>query len=388
MLIGRALPEPQSHQMFFVAMVSDHEDRVPNFFESMSRIKALRPIILAPYAQDDIVKPARARLTQRPCHECGPNPAACLVPAHVELFELHHAPTLAVMFKGDVKTDLAIADHQPIALCNAKQAGGICQFGLHRRQGIGLLKKHVQILGAVKMAECVHETGVTQFRERWGIIQCGRAIVDHGQASCTCAAGMSPRQHLSLSEEDPLMHRMLSKFSMIMALCCATIASPAAAKNEKTFATLSDIGAYGLATLAIGVPIVKGDTNGALQAGGSIAAAQLVTFGLKEAFPELRPDGSDRKSFPSGHSGMSFAAAATLFNRQGQSVGIPAFAVASFVAFARVQADKHHWYDVVAGAAIGTASGFLITRERAEKTALVVPWGDSKGAGMTLAMRF
>ena len=79
------------------------------------------------------------------------------------------------------------------------------------------------------------------------------------------------------------MRRMLSKFSMIMALCCATIASPAAAKNEKTFATLSDIGAYGLATLAIGVPIVKGDTNGALQAGGSIAAAQLVTFGLKEA---------------------------------------------------------------------------------------------------------
>jgi membrane-associated phospholipid phosphatase len=143
-----------------------------------------------------------------------------------------------------------------------------------------------------------------------------------------------------------------------------------------------------LRAMAIGVPVVKGDTNGALQAGGSIAAAQLVTFGLKEAFPELRPDGSDRKSFPSGHSGMSFAAAATLFNRQGQSVGIPAFAVASFVAFARVQADKHHWYDVVAGAAIGTASGFLITRERAEKTALVVPWGDSKGAGMTLAMRF
>ena len=184
------------------------------------------------------------------------------------------------------------------------------------------------------------------------------------------------------------MDRVLSKFTMFIALCFITFASPAAAKNEKTFATLSDVGAYGLAALAIGAPLVKGDTNGALQAGGSIAAAQLVTFGLKEAFPELRPDGSDRKSFPSGHSSMSFAAAATLFNREGKSVGIPAFAVASFVAFARVQADKHHWYDVVAGAAIGTASGFLITRDRPEKTAMIVPWGDSKGAGMTLAMRF
>ena len=29
--------------------------------------------------------------------------------------------------------------------------------------------------------------------------------------------------------------------------------------------------------------------------------------------------------------------------------------LATFVGFARVQSDKHHWYDVAAGAAIGTA---------------------------------
>lgn len=180
----------------------------------------------------------------------------------------------------------------------------------------------------------------------------------------------------------------LTRLTMILALLAAALPGPAFAKNEKTFATLSDIGAYGLTAVALGTPLVKGDTNGAIQAGGSIAAAQLVTFGLKEAFPELRPDGSDRKSFPSGHSSLAFAAASTLFNRQGSSVGIPALAVASFVAFARVQADKHHWYDVVVGAAIGSASGFLITRDRPERTAVVVPWGDSKGAGMTLAMRY
>jgi len=185
-----------------------------------------------------------------------------------------------------------------------------------------------------------------------------------------------------------MMNRLISKITMIVALFAIAIPGPAFAKNEKTFATLSDIGAYGLAAIAVGTPLIKNDSNGALQAGGSIAAAQLVTFGLKEAFPELRPDGSDRKSFPSGHASMSFAAAASLFNRQGQSVGIPALAVASFVAFARVQADKHHWYDVVAGAAVGSASGFLITRDRPGRTAMIVPWGDSKGAGMTLAMRF
>lgn len=184
------------------------------------------------------------------------------------------------------------------------------------------------------------------------------------------------------------MMRLFPKFTMILALFAVVLPSQAYAKNEKTYGTLTDIGAIGLAAIALGTPLVKGDNQGALQAGGSLAAAQLVAFGLKEAFPELRPDGSDRKSFPSGHTSMSFAAAATLYNREGQAYGIPAFVVASLVGVGRVAADKHHWYDVVAGAAIGTTAGFLITRDRPNRTAMVVPWGDSTGAGLTLAARF
>lgn len=184
------------------------------------------------------------------------------------------------------------------------------------------------------------------------------------------------------------MNRLVARFTMIFALCAAASPGSAYAKGEKTWDTASSIGAYGLAAVAIGLPLIRKDTNGTLQAAGSVAAAQLVTFGLKEAFPELRPDGSDRKSFPSGHTSMAFAAAASLYNRQGQSIGIPALAVATFVGVARVQADKHHWYDVVAGAAIGGAAGFLITRDRPERTAMLIPWGDSRGGGMTVAMRF
>ncbi len=172
------------------------------------------------------------------------------------------------------------------------------------------------------------------------------------------------------------------------ALAISLIPATASAKNEKSWDTASSIGAYGLTAIAIGLPLVKKDTNGALQAGGSVAAAQLVTFGLKEAFPELRPDRSDRKSFPSGHTSMAFAAASSLYNRQGASVGIPALAVATFVGVARIQADKHHWYDCVAGAAIGAGAGFLITRDRPDRSAMIIPWGDSKGGGVSLAMRF
>lgn len=176
-------------------------------------------------------------------------------------------------------------------------------------------------------------------------------------------------------------------FGMLIAILSLTIATPAAAKNEKSWATASDIGAYGLTAVALGIPIIEKDKHGALQAAGSIVASELVARGLKEAFPELRPDGSDRKSFPSAHTSLAFAAASTLYNRQGGKVGIPAFAVAAFVGLARVQADKHHWYDCVAGAGVGLASGFLITRKANQRVA-VVPWGDSKGGGFSLAARF
>jgi membrane-associated phospholipid phosphatase len=172
---------------------------------------------------------------------------------------------------------------------------------------------------------------------------------------------------------------------LLLTMACAPAA--ALAKNEKTWGTASDIGAYGLTAVALGLPLVRQDTKGALQAAGSVAAASLVTTGLKEAFPELRPDGSDRKSFPSGHTSMAFSAAASLYMREGKSIGIPAFVVASFVGLARVKADKHHWYDVVAGAGIGGVAGLLITKQP-DRQAALIPWGDTKGGGVSFAMRF
>lgn len=170
--------------------------------------------------------------------------------------------------------------------------------------------------------------------------------------------------------------------------CAACIAAPASA-SDKGWQKASDVGAYSLMALSVGLPLIEGDEQGALQAGGSLAATSLLTEGLKEAFPKLRPDGSDRKSFPSGHTSRSFAAAATIYNRRGAEWGIPAFAVAGFVGLARVEGKKHYWSDVAVGAALGTVTGLLITRKRPEEqSALVTPWADTKGGGVSVAMRF
>lgn len=116
-----------------------------------------------------------------------------------------------------------------------------------------------------------------------------------------------------------------------------------------------------------------------------------LTFGETEALKALvherRPDGSDRKSFPSGHTSVAFAAAAALEQRYGYGVGLPAFAVATIVGVARVEARRHHWYDAVAGAALGTGTAFLVTRRR-DSSVRLVPFAEEGGGGMMLAARF
>jgi membrane-associated phospholipid phosphatase len=166
-----------------------------------------------------------------------------------------------------------------------------------------------------------------------------------------------------------------------------SLAAAPARASDRAWSNASTIGRDVLMAAALAVPAVQGDWAGDLEAAGSIGAAELVSYGFKEAFPERRPDGSDRKSFPSGHVSISFAAAATMHQRYGWEVGLPATALASFVALARVKAEKHHWYDAAAGAAIGEASGFLVTSPRNESVR-VLPWGDTKGGGIAVALRF
>lgn len=166
------------------------------------------------------------------------------------------------------------------------------------------------------------------------------------------------------------------------------VALPApAVAGDRGWDKASSVGRDLLVGAALGVPAVQGDWRGDLQAAESLLAAGGTTFVLKELIHERRPDGSDTKSFPSGHTSVSFAAAATLEKRYGWHAGLPALAVASFVGLARVQADKHYVHDVLAGAAIGSISGFLLTSRYDDRVRLT-PWSAHGGGGVDLTLRF
>ena len=95
-------------------------------------------------------------------------------------------------------------------------------------------------------------------------------------------------------------------------------------------------------------------------------ASVVVAFGAKTALKamvkEERPDHSDNKSFPSGHAAMAFAAARSIdkeFRKESIWIPIAGYAAATAIGIERVTSDRHHWYDVVAGAAVGVGSAEL-----------------------------
>jgi hypothetical protein len=88
----------------------------------------------------------------------------------------------------------------------------------------------------------------------------------------------------------------------------------------------------------------------------AILVTQVYTQGLKFAVGRERPDGSNNKSFPSGHSSNAYTAA-TVAALHYKKMAIPAYGLATYIGVSRMAANKHHFSDVVAGAGLGWVIG-------------------------------
>lgn len=92
---------------------------------------------------------------------------------------------------------------------------------------------------------------------------------------------------------------------------------------------------------------------------GSVGVAFGAKTALKAIVKEERPDHTDNQSFPSGHAAMAFAAARSIdkeFRHDNIWIPIVGYGAATAIGVERVLNDRHHWYDVVAGAGIGIAA--------------------------------
>jgi membrane-associated phospholipid phosphatase len=143
-----------------------------------------------------------------------------------------------------------------------------------------------------------------------------------------------------------------------------------------------DILQYILGASALGITAIKHDGEGTVQFGKSLALSLGVTAALKYSINEERPDG-DGYSFPSWHTSFSFTSAEFMRKRYGWEYGLPAYVTASFVGYSRVEADRHYWHDVLAGAAIGIASSYLFTKPDQRVNVSII--GDHEYIGMRLS---
>ncbi len=134
----------------------------------------------------------------------------------------------------------------------------------------------------------------------------------------------------------------------------------------------TDVVAVALPAAALVGTLCAQDWKGLIQGVETAAVTAAATLILKYSINEWRPDMSNCHSFPSGHTAVSFGSAAYLQRRYGWAYGAPAYALSCYVAWGRVFAKKHHYWDVIGGAVIGTASAYIFTTPFARRHNLQV----------------
>ena len=113
----------------------------------------------------------------------------------------------------------------------------------------------------------------------------------------------------------------------------------------------------------------------------------LFTVALKGATKRTRPDGAPY-SYPSGHTSSAFATAGVVYRHLGARWGLPAFVLATYVGFSRLQENKHYFSDIVAGGILGSYIGLKIGGRRRSARKLrdfagnqqQHPWRETHGA--------
>ncbi len=141
----------------------------------------------------------------------------------------------------------------------------------------------------------------------------------------------------------------------------------AASINTKSEKTIQDIGNYAQlvpSIAALTLIFVNKDKKGFWQFAESFGTTLGTTVILKYAINKSRPNGAtDGHAFPSGHTSVAFSGASFVQRRYGWKYGIPAYLVAGYVGYSRLEGHdpRHDGWDVLAGAIVGIGSTYIFT---------------------------
>ncbi len=133
----------------------------------------------------------------------------------------------------------------------------------------------------------------------------------------------------------------------------------------------------------------------------STAIMTSSVFGIKKLTHEIRPDGTDYYSFPSGHTAQAFMSAEFLrqeYKDVSPWYGIAGYVVAGTTGAMRMYNNRHWMGDVLAGAGVGIASAKLaywiyptikrkLFKDKPMNT-MVMPYYQKGGGGLSMVYHF
>lgn len=158
------------------------------------------------------------------------------------------------------------------------------------------------------------------------------------------------------------MKRLFSRVALVMLLYLSFLRV-----HAQTYSTIDDVAQHlpmASALVLKGCGMGSNDTWTTTLAtcGATYLAGATTAWALKHTTNELRPDGSDRHSLPSGHTMFAFAGATALRYECGKKkawIAVAGYGAATLVAIDRVRLRRHYTHDVLCGAVIGCLSGEL-----------------------------
>lgn len=182
---------------------------------------------------------------------------------------------------------------------------------------------------------------------------------------------------------------MIKDIKRLAAIGCivSCVAAPYTANARSVIESLGDYTQVIVPAYAFGMAMNEDGWDGARQFAASFVGMEIAVNGLKGVVSEPRPDHSNNRSFPSGHSAAAFSGATFIHKRYGLTQALIPYAMAAFTGFSRVYADKHWVHDVIAGAAIGSFLSWTFT-SRLDSDADMSLSVASDGLNFNFKMRF
>jgi len=211
----------------------------------------------------------------------------------------------------------------------------------------------------------------------------GLSVTPLEKADALCASGESYPEHLCSGLQKSVSNpRWLFAAGAIAALSNFDQEVKDQCSGRLLPSSLADYGDwYGLGlNYLTGSCIIIGDgwVNNRISRKETLEKLQYLTeaYVLTNGFTQFikyvthrrRPDGSNRFSFPSGHSSGSFAVAGSLGQFYGPTASVLTYALAILSGISRIDDDKHWLSDVLSGGLLGQLVGDGFGRLYHERT--------------------